>query len=63
MSIEGGGRFFWHCSQSRLAGCIFQQLLNFNEKAVNFRIVITSTALEIYVNGKLFRSIPLSDLT
>ncbi len=39
------------------------ELLNFNEKAVNFRIVITSTALEIYVNGELFRSIPLSDLT
>ena len=39
------------------------ELLNFNEKAVNFRIVVTSTALEIYVNGELFRSIPLSDLT
>ncbi|MBQ6316598.1 MAG: hypothetical protein IJI13_03635 [Oscillospiraceae bacterium] len=39
------------------------ELLNFNEKAVNFRIVVTGTALEIYVNGELFRSIPLSDLT
>lgn len=39
------------------------ELLNFNEKAVNFRIVVTSTALEIYVNGELFRSIPLFDLT
>jgi len=38
-------------------------LLNFNGKAVNFRIVVTGTALEIYVNGELFRSIPLSDLT
>ena len=38
------------------------ELLNFNEKGVNFRIAITDTALEIYVNGELFRSIPLSDL-
>ena len=39
------------------------ELLNFNEKAVNFRVVITDTALEIYVNGELFRSIPTVDLT
>jgi len=38
------------------------ELLNFNEKGVNFRIVITDTALEIYANGELFRSIPLSQL-
>ena len=39
------------------------ELLNFNEKAVNFRFVMTDTALEIYVNGELFRSIPFSDMT
>ena len=38
------------------------ELLNFNLKGVNFRIVITDTALEIYVNGELFLSIPLSEL-
>ena len=39
------------------------EFLNFNEKAVNFRIVVTDTAVEVYVNGELFRSIPLSELT
>ena len=39
------------------------ELLNFNVRAVNFRIVITSTALDIYVNGELFQSIYVSDLT
>ena len=39
------------------------ELLNFNEKAVNFRFVMTDTALEIYVNDELFCSIPFSDMT
>ena len=38
------------------------ELLNFNVKAVNFRIVITGSALEIYVNGELYQSIFVLDL-
>ena len=39
------------------------ELLSFNEKAVNFRFAVTDTAVDIYANGELFRSIPLSELT
>lgn len=38
------------------------ELLNFNVKAVNFRIGITGSALEIYVNGELYQSIFVLDL-
>ena len=38
------------------------ELLNFNMKAVNFRIDITGSALEIYVNGELYQSIFVLDL-
>lgn len=38
------------------------ELLRFNEKAVNFRFVLTDEALEIYVSGELFRSVGFDEM-
>ena len=38
------------------------ELLSFNENAINFRIVLTDEAVEIYVNGALFKSVGFGEL-
>ena len=37
------------------------ELLNLNEKAVNFRFALTDEAVEIYLDGQLMKTIGLCD--